>query len=444
MNIDYSKKVALNDSYDVLVAGGGPAGCAAAVAASRSGAKTLLLEASFTLGGMGTIGLVPAWCPFSDKEKIIYRGIAEEVFNKSKSFVAHASEDSLDWVSIDPEALKRIYDDLTVEAGVDVMFGSTVSDVSLSGETLDYVLVSSKLGLSAFKAKAYVDCTGDADLIAFAGLPFEYGDDDEHLPQPSSLCFIVSNVDDYCYRNGPQMHMSRRDCPVYDIVKSDKYPMVTDGHSCNNNIGPGTLGFNAGHIFDVDPTDPLSLSKAAMDGRKLAYQFHEGLKEFFPSAFAASFLASTAPAVGIRESRRIIGEYQITLDDYMQRRTFPDEIGRNSYFIDLHNALSERDKILRGEAREDSCWASYGKGESHGIPYRSLVPKGLTNVLVAGKTISCERSVQGSVRVMPPSLVTGQAAGTAAAMIAKSDIFARDIDTDALRAKLREDGAYFL
>ncbi len=444
MNVSFAREIPVIDRYDVIVAGGGPAGGAAATASSRMGARTLLIEASGSLGGMGTIGLVSAWCPFSDKQKMLYRGIAEEVFNNTKAQMPHIEKNAMDWVPIDPEALKRVYDDLVSGSGAEVMFGTQVCSAQADGGAVSYIVVSNKAGLSALKAPVYVDATGDADIVAFAGLAFDFGDRRGGTLQPCSLCFSITNVDEYHYRTGPRMHMSILDCPVYDIVRSDKYPNVTDGHSCNCLIGPRTVAFNAGHLFDVDSTDPFSVSRAMMDGRKLAHQFQQGLAEFFPSAFGASFLCATAPAMGVRESRRIIGDYCITIDDYMARRSFPDEIGRNNYFIDVHNTKEQRSDLNTGKLKENANARPYGPGESHGIPYRSLLPKGLSNLLVAGKTIACDREVQGSVRVMPPCLVTGQAAGTAAAMAAKAGADTRSIDASALRAQLRKDGAYFL
>lgn len=443
MKFNFSREIPLNDTYDVIVAGGGPAGCAAAAAAASNGAKTLLIEVSGCLGGMGTIGLVPAWCPFSDKEKIIYRGIAQTVFEKTKAAMPHIQKDAMDWVAIDPEALKRIYDDLVTEAGAEVLFNTMVSAVEYDGKRIQSIIASNKSGLTAYQAPMFVDCTGDADLIAWCGLPFDYGDDVHHSVQPASHCFQVTNVDEYAYTTGPKMHMSHHDCPVYDIVRSEKYPLVKDGHSCNSLIGPRTIGFNAGHLWDVDSTDPMSVSRALIDGRRLAYQFHEGLKEFFPSAFAASFLSATAPAMGIRESRRVIGDYTITLDDYLARRSFPDEIGRNCYYIDVHPDVNESKRSVTGEFVPDDRCNRYEKGESHGIPFRSLIPKGLDNVLTAGRNVSCDHLVQGSVRVMPPSLVTGQAAGTAAALAAGNGVGTREIDVEELRERLRKDGAYF-
>lgn len=442
MNFEFAKSIPVCDSYDVIVAGGGPAGAAAAAASAATGARTLLLEASGALGGMGTIGMVPAWCPFSDKEKIIYRGLAEKVFEATKAGMPHISPQALDWVAIDAEVLKRVLDDLVTEAGADVLFNTMVSAVDFEDGHLRHLIVSNKKGLSAYRASIFVDCTGDADLIAWCGLPFDYGTDDTHEVQPASHCFQVSNVDQYAYENGPHMHSSLIHCPVYDIVNSEKYPLVKDGHSCNSLIGPGTVGFNAGHLWNVDSTDPFNVSKALMEGRRLAHQFHEGLKEFFPSAFAASFLVATAPAMGIRESRRVIGDYTITLEDYLARRTFADEIGRNSYYIDVHQNETEREDANRGEFIADNRVEHYQPGESHGIPYRSLIPTGVDNVLTAGRNVSCDHMVQGSVRVMPTALVTGQAAGTAAGLAALEGTDTRGLDVQKLRARLQADGAY--
>jgi hypothetical protein len=437
----YQTWIEVNEDYDVIVAGGGPAGCAAATAAARTGAKTLLVEASGSLGGMGTIGLVPAWCPFSDKEKIIYCGIAQEVFEGLKAFQPHVKAGDWDWVPIDAEALKRVYDRLVTEAGVDALFNTHLCDAARDGRIIKSVLLSNKSGLTIFKAKIYVDCTGDADIEALSGVECYYSDKSGEV-QPATLCFILSNVDEYAYRTGPELHSAFKDCPVYGIVASDKYPLVVDGHSCNGLVGPGTVGFNAGHLWDVDARDPLSVSKALIQGRELASQFHEGLKEFHPKAYASSFLASTAQVMGARESRRIIGEYTLTLNDFNRRASFPDEIGRNCYYVDVHATRNESEKIVKGELEDEPGCVRLNPGESHGLPYRSLVPKDLDNVVAAGKIISCDRWMLGSVRVMPASLVTGQAAGTAAALAAAGGLAMRDVPAGVLRGRLRADGAY--
>lgn len=431
-------KLALNNSYDIIVVGGGPSGCTAAIASAREGAKTLLIEATGCLGGMGTSGLVPAWCPFSDKEKIIYRGLAEKIFKESKKGMDHVTDEMLDWVSIDPEKLKRIYDDMVVQAGVTVLFNTFIASVETDGNgTADVIIASNKSGLTAYQAKAYIDCTGDGDIAAWAGAEYHKNDD----LQPATHCFVVSNVDYYAYRHSTGLHSSFQDSPVHKIAGSEKYPLVTSTHMCNNSIGATTIGFNAGHVWGVDGTNPQSVSNALITGRKIASQLTEGLREYHPKAFANAHLEMTAPLMGIRETRRIVGEYTFTIDDYLARRSFDDEIGRNCYYIDVHRSMAEKKDNLDYETRTHR----YDKGESHGIPYRCLIPKGIKNILVAGRSISSDRMSQGSLRVMPACLVTGEAAGVAAGMVYKNvTVDVRDVDIYILREKLKCYGAYIM
>jgi hypothetical protein len=249
-------------------------------------------------------------------------------------------------------------------------------------------------------------------------------------------------VDDQAYRHSPQLGWWDPASPIHSIIASGKYPEIPDKHLCNNNVGPGTVGFNAGHVWDVDNTDPASVSRGLMKGRQLAASYRDALAEFAPAAFGNAFLVATGSVIGVRESRRITGDYTLTLTDYIERRSFADEICRNSYFIDLHPTKAEhKDKI--DDVTLATRFKHYGKGESHGVPYRCLTPKGLKNVLVAGRAISCERIVQGSVRVMPVCLAMGEAAGLAAALAARSpghDVHAVDIPT--LRRRLQQHGAY--
>ncbi len=436
-----------NQAWDVIVVGGGPAGCTAAVAAARDGAKTLLIEATGMLGGCGTAALVPSWCPFSDLEKIIYRGLAETVFNRSKAGLPHIAPDALDWVPIDPERLKRVYDELVVGAGVKVLFNTSLSAVMKDEDGGGCALVvSNKAGLSVYRAKAYVDASGDADLCAWAGVPFQKGDAEGQL-MPATHCFVLSNVDDYAYRTlchgKGALNGENPNSVIYKIIASGKYPLIKDSHTCNNLIGPGTVGFNSGHLWNVDNTDPESVSQAFFTGRELARQFRDALAEYCPEAFANAFLVMTAGTMGVRETRRIEGDYVLTMEDYIARRSFDDEICRNSYFIDVHRAQKEAATNAARAQKIEAGIVRYGKGESHGIPYRCLVPKGLRNVLVAGRTISCERIVQGSVRVMPVCLAMGEAAGMAASDAALhhgGDV--RAVKVCDLRERLRAAGAY--
>lgn len=444
-NYSLTKEIPLNDSYEVIVVGGGPAGCTAAAAAAREGSQTLLIEATGALGGMGTQGLVPCWAPFSDKEKMIYRGIAQRIFERAKAGMPHVNKKALDWVPIDSELLKRVYDDIVTSYGAEVLFHTHVASVDCTNGKINAIIASNKAGLTAFSSKVFVDCTGDADVAAWAGAEFDLGDSRfDGETQPATLCFILSNVDGYGYQVIGKIHAECKNSVIYKILESEKYSLVKDAHCCNLLIGPNTVGFNAGHLWNINGTDPVQLSKAMMEGRKLAHQLHEGLIEFCPKAFANSFLVSTAPLMGIRETRRIRGDYVLTVQDYLDRRTFEDEIARNSYYMDVHLTDEERQLAREGKMDDAERCSSYGKGESHGIPYRCLTPVGLDNILVAGRSISAERMVQGSIRVMPTCLAMGEAAGIAASMAAKAGVSTHDVDVKMLRERLLEEGAYIL
>jgi len=435
--IEFKAELALNENYDVIVVGGGPSGCSAAAAAGREGAKTLLIEATGALGGMGTSGLVPAWCPFTDKEKIIYGGIAETVLKKCIAGMPHVKEDCFDWTPIDSELLKRIYYDLVIDNSSDIIFNTQLSAVNMSGNKVDSIIVSNKAGLSAYKAAVYIDCTGDADLASWAGAQFEKGDEDGDL-QPATHCFKLANVDEYAYATEPTLHPANPKSLIYKIKAEGKYPLIPDFHCCNNLVGPGVVGFNAGHLWEVDNTDPVSISKGLILGRKIAHQFQLALAEYAPKTFASAFLVSTASLIGIRETRRIIGDYYLTVKEMMEFKSYEDEICRNCYFIDVHHAQKEVGTNKEGAS---TCYR-FPPGKSHGIPYRCLTPKGIKNILMAGRSISTDRSAQGSTRVMPVCLAMGEAAGIAAKMATMSDNNVHKVNTGELREKLRNRGAY--
>ena len=437
-----SRSVPLDDSWDVIVVGGGPAGCAAAAAAARQGAHTLLIEAEGALGGMGTLGLVPWFCGYDDGKEIIARGVAEHV------------RLALGSTSIDPEQLKRIYDDLVTRYGAKVLFLSRLCSVEMSAEgQIDALLIANKAGLVAYRAKVYLDCTGDGDLAAMAGAPFEKGDSTGNM-QPATHCFTLTNVEPYdCWYkpqrpdgSAPSIHFFDPDSPVHKAIHSGRYPLIIDLHSCSTQIGPRAYGFNTGHVFAVDNTDPHNVSRALIHGRKQAAQYRDAFAEFHP-AFAHAYLAATGALLGARETRRILGDYLLTVMDYLARRSFPDEICRNAYNVDVHGDEEEAKRMSSKPIAEIQQWLDQTTrplepGESYGVPYRCLLPRGLHNVLVAGRCISTDRAVNGSTRIMACCLTTGEAAGVAAALAAAADGNTHAVDPHSLRAILREHGAY--
>ena len=439
--------IALNEEYDVIVCGGGPAGCAAAIAAAREGAKTLLLEVTASLGGMGTNGLVNTFTPMSDGIRCVYGGLAQTIANKIKSYQPHVPMTKWDWLPIDFERLKVIYDEMVIDAGADVLFQTMVCGVEMKDErNIDVILTCNKAGMTAYRAKVFIDCTGDADLYAWAGKEFEKGNENGEL-MPASMCFVLSNVDNYGFPQIAKAYGGKTRGLLQKIVDEGKYD-IPDDHCVPKQIGSGTYSFNAGHVFDVDCTDPKSLTQGTMKGRKLAREIHDAFREYAPS-MANSYLVQTSAVLGLRESRRIIGDYRFTAQDYLDRRSFPDEVLRGKYFIDVHSkgdsAVSAADSKLKEEKKGDVVerYGRYGEGESYGVPYRCMCPRDLDNVLVAGRTICSDRVSNGTLRIMPACLCEGEAVGIAAKFACEMEqVNIHKVDTQRLRKRLREEGAY--
>lgn len=421
----FRNPVKVSNGWDVIVVGGGPSGCAAAAAAAREGAHVLVIESTGALGGMGTSGLLNCWCPFTDGEKIIYRGIAEKVFLESKKGVPDVKGNN--WVPINTEYLKRVYDKLMACYHVHVLFFSSVADVEMKGDgTVEAVVVANKAGLTAFQSKVFIDCTGDGDIAAWSGAQFNFGDSNNAV-QSGSLCFSIANINHDAYMKIGTVQSGNKRSPIHQMLASGEYDLITDGHINDKYPGHGYLMFNAGHV-PVDSTDPESLSAAVVRGRKTAEQFKDGLAKYCPEVFADSYLAATGSLMGIRESRRIRCDYTFSIEDWLERREFEDNIGRNCYYIDVHNVDAVK-------------YPRYSRGESHGIPLRCLLPVGLKNVIVAGRCISTDHATQGSLRVMPPAMVTGEAAGVAAGLICHScNIDIHSVTVSDVQKRLRQEG----
>lgn len=422
-----------NHDYEIIVVGGGPAGCCAATAAAREGKKVLLIEATDTLGGMATSGLVQFWCGYANGGEPVVNGLCRKVVEASKEAVKPEIRAlRKEWKPpINAEAMKMIYDRMVTEAGVHVLFRTTLSKALTDGEgRVTSLIVTNKAGLTSYVAKAYIDCTGDGDLVAFAGGEFQKGDAYGEM-QNGTLCFALDHVHVEHYKEHPiKEHRS--------IYPNEKYPLISDGHCVPVPLSDSVMAFNAGSLYGVDGTDPESISETLFKGRELAHEIHEALKEKIPDMYGDSEMIRTASLLGIRETRRIVGDYQLTAADYFAREVFPDEIARNCYHLDSHETKREREMIKAGIHREEkNSETVFEAGESHGIPYRSLCPKSLRNVIVAGRCFSSDRRVNGATRIMCACMSMGEAAGIAAAMaMDQKEANFHEIDTDLLRKKL--------
>ena len=423
----YQKQIETRYEADVLVVGGGASGVAAAVSAARMGKKVLLCEANGCFGGVGTSGMVPAFAPFTDGINVTCSGVGLEIRqNVSK----HTPVETY-WTSIDAEELKREYDRILTEAGVSFLFFTTLCDVVAEGNVIQYALFSSRTGVFAVKASIYIDCTGDGSLIALAGGEFELGDETGAV-MPPTLCSFWGDIDAAQYRTA--------NVPAQlEKAIADGVFTYADRHLSGLFLREGGYaGGNIGHIFDTDPLDERSLTNAMVWGRKSMLEYRRFYSEYVPGCEDIRLLG-TASLLGVRESRRVKCDYMLNVRDFLARADFDDEIGRYNYPVDIHIMNTGDDEYARFQAEYENM--RYKDGESYGIPYRSLIPVSFKNALVACRCMGTDRQMEASIRVMPGCFITGQAAGTAAALAAEVEDV-RAVPAHALQQALRFGGAY--
>ncbi|MGG2992511.1 FAD-dependent oxidoreductase [Paenibacillus macerans] len=429
-----SASIPVARNVDVLVIGGGASGIAAAIAAAKGGAQTMLVEQRGFLGGMGTVALVPAFCPFTDKRKPIIRGLGLQLMERMKQACDAGYREEyqglLDWVPIDPEVLKRVYDDAILESGVTPLYHTFVYDVVLSEDrrTVQGVVVVNKTGRSFIPCRYIIDCSGDGDIAALAEVPFQKGGEAGEL-QPGSMCYLLANVDRPKFKrfleesgDTGQLHKT-----VELAIAEGALPEGRKSISGLAWISDYLVGVNFGHVFGVDGTLAEDLTRGAIEGRRTAERQLQFFRRYVPG-FEHAHMVASGEQLGIRETRRIEGDYILTVDDFLAARSFPDDIARNAYYIDIHLASS----------KSEMTFNHLPPGVSHGVPYRILLPVGIDNLWVAGRSVSSDRAVQGSLRVMPNCFSMGQAAGTAAALALQGGTGSRGISVAELQRRLLE------
>ena len=441
--LEPSRRVPVIGHYDVVVLGGGPAGVAAALAAARQKAKVLLVEQTGCLGGMGTAGLVPAFGPFSRTKEPFIRGIALEIRNRLQALGAVGKDPSgFGWIPIHAEGLKRVCDELVTGARITVLYLTLFSEVIRRGGKIEAAILQNKGGRQAVRADVFIDATGDADVAARAGAPFDKGDARGRM-QGASLCMLVANVDiprywSFVDRLGDATQVAKW-CRQKEAAKLlPRFRQAEYRGIHGQSVAPGILGFNFGHLYGIDGTEPRDISRAMIVGRQMANAFVEFARKHMPGMERGQ-LVTTASLPGIRETRRIRGRFHLTLEHCMTGTHFPDDIVWYDYPVDVHN--TSRNAKSFGKFVRDFDTLTLPKGSSYGIPYRCLLPLGLDNLLVAGRALSADRFAQGSARPMPACYAIGQACGTAAALAARLGISPVKLDVHVLRRALRRAGA---
>lgn len=425
----FQRRIPVIRQVDVFIAGGGPAGLAAAVTAARMGAGVFLAEKRQSFGGAATEAAVPAFMRFSDGVHFMAGGIGREVFDALYGPQADYTAVEL---PIDMEKLKRIYDDMMVKSGAEFLFDTKLIGVQAENGVIDSVILQGHEELFAVQAHTYIDCTGDGTLAVMAGAHSEKGNGEGRM-MPATLCSLWSDVDweravvivgeDPDNRRLPQAFADG----VFSVQDSSLPGMW--------HLPSGMGGGNIGHVFEVDGTSEADITRGIIEARRRLPEY-EYYYNHYLEGYENAKIVSTGASLGFRETRRILGEYVLSNEDYETRASFEDEIGRYCYPIDLHPVTPGAQK----SRYEEDYLKGYGKGNSYGIPYRCLLPEGTSNLLVAGRCISTSREMNGSTRVMPCCFITGMAAGAAAAQARNSSL--REISVHELQKRLKEMGAY--
>ncbi len=406
---------------EVVVVGGGPGGLCAAVAAAEEGADTLLIERYGFLGGMATAGLINPFMTWHAGGKPIIRGLFERILDRLDGYGGWGGPRQ--GSAFDAELLKLVADDLCQEAGVRLRLHTMLAGVDAAGGRIERIAALSKSGLQAVRGEVFVDGTGDGDLAAWAGAEVEMGREEDGLCQPMTLCFRMMNVD--CDRIPPradinEMYDAARERGDIDNPRENVLLFFTTHER--------EVHFNTTRIVRHDATDAESMTDAELVARRQLRQMVRFLREQVPG-FEDAWLAEIAPQIGVRESRRVMGDYVLTTEDVLEARKFEDGIARGSYAVDIHNPAGTGTVIKR-----------LPPGEAYDIPYRCLTPRGIGNLLIAGRCISSDHGAHSSLRVMPIVMAIGEAAGCAAAM-APPAADVRAVEAGALRERLVGRGA---
>jgi len=425
--------------YDVVVLGGGPAGIAAAATAAGLGRKTLLVERYGFLGGMGTAAGVTTFCGLHanvhGEHRQVVHGIADELLDRIDRFGGlnepHVSFGKIQAQAYDTAAYKCAADDLLLGKDVDILFHALGAGAVMEpDDTIRALIVETKSGRAAIIGRAFIDCSGDGDLAAWAGAPYERGDGAGGMLYPTMM-FRLNGIDPAAageaWTTIPALMEDAEKRGVKFprkgvVIRPQKNPIEWRVNVTQMKKADGSA---------LDGTDADELTAGEIEGRRQVMQFFEFLKREAPG-FANAYVVDTPPQIGIRETRRVTGAYQLSGEDVLSCASFPDTIGVNGWPIEAHTA-----------GRVEWRWPAIpqSRGFCH-LPYRMLVPQKVRNLLVAGRCASMTHEGQSAARVSGPCFVMGQAAGSAAHLSLAGNSALSEISIDALQGLLERNGAY--
>lgn len=426
----YQRTIPTLWATDVLVVGAGSAGCTAAIAAARQGRSVTVVERYGFLGGVST-GVLDTFYGFytpGTEARRVVDGVPGEIvrelvarnaaFERANTFGAGTG------VTYHPETLKRVYEDLALASGVRLLLHSFCTDAVVEDGRLVGIVVDGKAGLGRIDARVTVDCSGDADVAARAGAPFEQAGVDGPV-QTATTTFRVCNVD---VARAAAVKRDQMAALMRSAVASGRYDLPRLDGSIHQTPVPGVMLAIMSRVPGLDATDPIDLTRAEIEGRRQVERYVRFLRDQVPG-YEQADLVATSVQIGVRESRRIRGEYWLTEADVVAARRHDDDVALCGAPIEDHHI------------GQDTRWRYLPDGEVYGIPYRSLVPRQVEGLLVAGKCLSASHDAHASARNMAQCMAMGQAAGTAAALAVETGRGPREIDRGLLRDRLLATGA---
>ena len=445
-----AREINVRKETDVLVIGGGPSGIMAALAAAEDGLNVMLVESRSFVGGNMTIGL-PILGFLGQKGNQIIKGLPQKLIDRLKAVQASSEHRPcplhMSLTLVEPEAVKTVALQMLVESKVDVLFYAFCAGVVMDGDELKGVIIESKAGREVILAKTIIDCSGDADVAYRAGVPCEYGNEHGGV-QPPTLMFCLGGVDTEKLRtsiaNEPRTYLTDFIPAEYfgqnnqfvlvgmrNLIKQaqdDGLTLTTERTILITGLRKGEVWVNMTRVSGVNGTDPGSLTHGEIEGRHQIIDIQKYLIEYVPG-FENAYFLKTAPFLGIRETRRIQGQYTMTREDIMACQHFDDAIAVASYPLDIHHPQG-------GGCTLEWC------GDCYDIPYRSLIPQKVKNLIVAGRCISTTHEAMSAIRVMAPCMAMGEAAGRAAKMAVRKGIQPAEVNVKELQQELLEKGAY--
>ena len=448
--IEPQRELPVRADVDILVVGGGPSGVMAARAAAQSGKKVMLIESRGYLGGNLTLGLpILAYLDVNGKQCI--KGYAQEMIDRLAERGCAGPhvpcKNHMSLTIIDPDEVKSVLLEMVQERGVEVLMYVFCSAAIMEGNTIKGVIIESKAGREVIFAKTVIDCTGDGDVAFRAGAPMAYGNENG-IAQPPTLMFSMRGVDSRKLRDAVADHPD-----IYDIdfipneffraddnctmvgfrnqikaAREQGYKLPVERTIFMTGMAPDEWWVNMSRVNGVDATDPEQYTHGEEECIKQNAEIVRYLKAFIPG-FENAYVDRVAPFMGIRETRRIIGEYILTEQDIFDCARFDDAIGVAAYPVDLHHPVGGDCTLM---------WCP----DCYDIPYRCLVPLKVDGLICAGRDISATHLALASVRVMGPAMCLGEAAGKAAALCARDGVQPRELDVRKLRKALLDEGVY--